>query len=267
MSCPPQPPPRTVELHALGARLRVDLGAAPTALVDSFRRVWRRCLTPPPWGGDEVDAGVLHVDSAVGGAGGPASVEGVLTWTTQQVTAALITAQAGRLLMFHAGALSSPETGATLVYVAPGGTGKTTLSRTLGRQFAYLTDETVGITEDQHVLPYPKPLTLRRPGAGRVKFENSPDDLEMREPVARPWVAGVVILRRDPEHHGVSVQPLDVADALLRLAPETSSLTRLQRPLHRLADLGAGTGGFRLVRYAEAADLADLVHETVGATR
>ena len=65
----------------------------------------------------------------------------------------------------------------------------------------------------------------------------------------------------------MSVEPLDVADALLLLAPEASSLARLEHPLHRLAALGHATGGFRLVRYAEAADLAELVRDTVGASR
>ena len=34
--------------------------------------------------------------------------------------------------MFHAGGLANLDTGATIAFVAPGGTGKTTLVRTLG---------------------------------------------------------------------------------------------------------------------------------------
>ena len=60
------------------------------------------------------------------------------------------------------------------------------------------------------------------------------------------------------------VEQLGLADGLLLLAPEASSLTRLERPLHRLAALGQATGGFRLVRYAEATDLAGFVRDTVG---
>lgn len=65
--------------------------------------------------------------------------------TTQDITRALIAAQIGTLLMLHAGAVSDPVTGRSLVYVAAGGTGKTTLTRRLGQRFGYLTDETVGI--------------------------------------------------------------------------------------------------------------------------
>jgi len=261
-----------VELHALGARVRVDLHGAAPVLVEEFHRVWRRCLTPLPRSAEPtgIDAGTIDMAAEVARISPEASRDvaaRALTRSTQRITAALIAAQAGRLLMLHAGALCHPDTGASVVYVAPGGTGKTTLSRALGREFAYLTDETVGITEDRRILPYPRPLTLRRPSGGRAKIEHAPDDLGLLAPRADPWVAGVVLIRRDPSVVGVSVEPLDPGEALLLLAPEASSLARLERPLHRLAELGQATGGFRLVRYAEAADLAGLVGDTVGAPR
>lgn len=42
---------------------------------------------------------------------------------------ALISTQTGRLLMFHAGAVAHPVIGRSLVFIAEGGTGKTTLAR------------------------------------------------------------------------------------------------------------------------------------------
>ncbi|HKX68280.1 MAG TPA: hypothetical protein VJN29_13765 [Intrasporangium sp.] len=265
-------PDQLVELHALGARVRVDLRGAAPVLVREFQRVWRRCLAPSSGSPvpRELDAGTVSLAGELAHVVPDASRDvaaGALTRSTQRITGALIAAQAGRLLMLHAGALCHPDTGASVVYVAPGGTGKTTLSRALGHELAYLTDETVGITEDRRILPYPKPLTLRRPSGGRAKVEHAPDDLGLLEPRADPWVAGVMLIRRDPSMVGVSVEPLSVADALLLLAAEASSLARLERPLHRLADLGHATGGFRLVRYAEAADLAELVRDTVGGRR
>jgi len=261
---------QVVELHALGARIRVDLRGAVPVVVEEFHRVWRRCIAPPPPRSayvKELDAGTVDLSGDFTHVF-PGSSRDVaaraLTRSTQRITGALIAAQAGRLLMLHAGALCHPDTGASVVYVAPGGTGKTTLSRSLGGEFAYLTDETVGITEEHRILPYPKPLTLRRASGGRAKVEHAPDDLGLREPGADPWVAGVVLIRREPSMVGVSIEALDLADALLLLAPEASSLARLDRPLHRLAALGNATGGFRLVRYAEAADLAAFVRDTVG---
>ncbi|HEX5968675.1 MAG TPA: hypothetical protein VFY88_09375 [Intrasporangium sp.] len=272
--CPESPaaPDHVVALHALGARVRVDLRGAAPVLVDEFHRAWRRCLAPSPRSAmsGELDAGTVDMSGEAAHVSPDASRDvaaRALTRSTQRITAALIAAQAGRLLMLHAGALCHPDTGASVVYVAPGGTGKTTLSRALGGEFAYLTDETVGITEDRRILPYPKPLTLRGPSGGRAKVEHAPDDLGLQEPRADPWVAGVVLIRRDPSMVGVSVEPLDLAEALLLLAPEASSLARLERPLHRLAALGHATGGFRLVRYAEAAELDELVRDTVGGPR
>ncbi len=58
---------------------------------------------------------------------------------TQEVTTAAIRAHAGSLLMFHATALSNQDTGASIAFVAPGGTGKTTLVRTLGHGRGYVT--------------------------------------------------------------------------------------------------------------------------------
>ena len=43
------------------------------------------------------------------------------------------------------------------------------------------------------------------------------------------------------------------------LGPETSSLARLDRPLHALSELMDAIGGLRVVRYHEAADLEPLV--------
>lgn len=259
-----------VVVHALGARLRVDLDGLPAALVADFRRVWQHCSEPSAGGvsvADEVDAGTLSVAERLGdtlvGADGDASAR-LLMRTTQAITKALIAAQAGRLLLLHAGALCDPETGAAVVYVAPGGTGKTTLSRTFGRTFAYLTDETVGITEDRRILPYPKPLSIRRTPHRGVKDEVPASELGLVGPQADPWVAGVLVIRRDAALDGVVVEELGALDAVVSLAPETSSLTRLERPLHRLAELGEATGGFRLVRYAEAADLGPVLGEITG---
>lgn len=64
---------------------------------------------------------------------------------------------------------SATRGGASLVYVAPGSTGKTTLSQLLGQRFGYLTDETVGIADDGTIFPYPKPLSVRRPDASHLK--------------------------------------------------------------------------------------------------
>ena len=49
--------------------------------------------------------------------------------------------------------------------------------------------------------------------------------------------------------------------ARAELAPQTSYLSRLPRPLHRLADALVATGGLRVVSYREAGSLLPVVRE------
>jgi hypothetical protein len=267
-------------LAVLGTQVPVDLAGAPDALVERFRAVWAHCLVEPgtagtiedPNGGPNGGPTVLStIKGELDAELAPDIVARALMRLTQDVTKAAIARQAGRALMFHAGALAHPESGATIVYVAPGGTGKTTLSRTLGTELAYVTDETVAVVDGDVVLPYPKPLSVRRVPHLGVKDELPPAGLGLL-PIARhhaePWVAGIVLLARDDRHPGaVEIEHLDPLDAIARLAPETSSLGRLDRPLHLLADLIERTGGVRVAHYSEAATLRPLVHEVTGGAR
>ena len=245
-----------LRLGGLGTHLEVRCtGDSADLLVSALREPWSRCLVD----GDASDTAqvVAHLDD-------PSRLAQQLTQTTQEITRALIAAQAGRLLMLHAGAVSHPESGASLVFVAPGGTGKTTLSRLLGRRLGYLTDETVGITHTGAILPYPKPLSVRRPGAPEFKDELSPDSLALLPPAAAPRVARIVVLVRDPELGSVDMEELSVMDAIFAVVAETSSLSRLDRPLHRLADLLHAAGPVLRVRYAEARDIEDPLAQLIG---
>ena len=77
--------------------------------------------------------------------------------------ASAIDQRAGEVIMLHAAGLALPD-GRVVAFVAPSGTGKTTLSRTLGKAFGYVSDETVVINFDGTVTPYPKPLSVIRSG-------------------------------------------------------------------------------------------------------
>lgn len=186
---------------------------------------------------------------------------------TQSITYAVIGARSGELLMLHAAALSDPRTGATAAFVAPGNTGKTTLCRTLGPGRCYVTDETMGVRRDGTVVPYLKPLSTRRPDWSGVKDEQAPAALGLRAPETTPWLAGLVILRRDAAHEGApAVEDLDLLDAVLAITPESSAFMKTDRPLRWLADVVGRTGGARRVTYAEAADLEPLVAEICART-
>lgn len=268
-------------IRAIGADVPVVLEDPAETFVATFEHVWHECLVGPPVGprGPGMPAAVVAEEVVVPRDelqdGDVTRRRRALMQLTQRITRSAIKAQAGRLLMLHAGALAHPETGASVVFVAPGGTGKTTLARVLGPRWRYVTDETVAITRDGHILPYPKPLSIRpEPVDGirdGVKDEVAPGDLGLRPSDAAPWVAGVVSLRRE-EGEGrdpapVRREPVDVLDALVTLAPETSSLGLLERPLHWLGDLLTGTGGLVRLRYSDAATLEPVVRDVLGRTR
>lgn len=168
--------------------------------------------------------------------------------------------------LLHAAALADPETGATVVLVARSGTGKTTASRTLAQEWGYVTDETAVIERDGTMTCFPKPLSLLVDGT-RPKRQVSPTELEMREAPARPWLAAVGLLARDPEADGVRVEQVPMTEALVELAEQTSSLHLLETPLQTVAEMLTERGGLRRLVYAESADLAPVLAEWLAGAR
>ncbi|CAN7466516.1 hypothetical protein LJR027_002964 [Terrabacter sp. LjRoot27] len=249
-----------LHVEALGATIAIEV--PDHRLRPAVEHAWSACRTTPVQGCPVAAAPELSPEA------GADHVAQALQSLTQLVTRAAILARAGELMMFHASALCDQRSGATIAMVAPGGTGKTTLVRTLGPGRGYVTDETTGVAADGSISTYCKPLSVRRPDVGQPKDEVAPSDLGLHRPQVRPWLAGMVILRRDREAgEPVVVEEVDVLDALVLLAPETSSLASFDRPLHRLADLVQSVGGLRRVRYHDAADVEPVVREVLGRSR
>lgn len=248
-----------VDLAVLGTVVRVclDEPADRPAVEDP----WHLCVLPP--GGPEIPSSrVVRLPATED----DRSRGWALTSLTQEVTRAAITEQTGRLVMFHAGALSSLETGATVAYVAPGGTGKTTITTTLGPGRGYLTDETVAVTPSGAVKPYPKPLSVRQAGMG--KDEVPPRSLGLQPAGAEPWLAALLVVRRDPEHvGGPRVSRPGLLDGIVALSPEISSLAALSTPLLTLRGLVERVGGVLQVTYREAHQLEEILAEGLGRAR
>ncbi|KGN41378.1 hypothetical protein N801_07460 [Knoellia aerolata DSM 18566] len=228
--------------------VRCGGGAGPVHAA-AMREAWSRCLTPHDPTAEQHEGEPVDVSLD-----DPGRLAATMQSTTQDVTRALIGARAGQLLMFHAGAVSDPLTGATLVLVARGGTGKTTLTRLLGERLGYVTDETVGIDANGAIHPYPKPLSVRRPDEPRVKDELSPDTLALAPAPTSPRVSRLVLLERKPGHRTARVEELAFMDAVFALAEQSSSLHALPKPLTRLADLIDDVGPVIRLHYGEAAD-------------
>ena len=185
----------------------------------------------------------------------------VMDQLSPMITGVAITAQAGRLAMFHACGLADPETGAAAVLFGPSGTGKTTLARTLGPTFVYLSDETAAVSSHRLVVPYPKPLSILTDPASRLKHQVSPGELGLREITSRDFpLRALVQLNRVPGHEGEArVDLLSTVDALPEMISQTSYTRELRRPLHHLAGLAHHVGGVRRVTYREAAQLEPVV--------
>ncbi len=244
-----------LHLTGLSTRTPVRLTGERAADLDAAARVaWTRCLVdgPDAAGADpETESVEARLD-----AGDEAAA--VLQQLTQQVTYAKIAAQTGRLFMMHAGAVAHAD-GATVAFVAPGGTGKTTLVRRLGARYGYLTDETVAVDAAARVHPYPKPLSIRG-DARRPKSETSPDDLGLVRPPARCTLRRIVLLeRRDDHPPAPRVEPLSRFAAIAAIAPETSALSALPRPLHWLDDLLSGLEPVVRLSYGEVDTVLALV--------
>ncbi|SFB87156.1 hypothetical protein SAMN04487968_102102 [Nocardioides terrae] len=265
---PPDWESRHIDLLALGVPVRLRCwGDEPDEVAKHVRRAWAAAIAIAPAAPSVVldvvvtaDEQVRTTASAAGAIADP-SIEIVLHILSGRVTLAAIDQQAGRLWMLHGAALADPVTGASVALVAPSGTGKSTAARTLGRRFGYLTDETTGIGADLTIHPHAKPLSIVRSGTF-VKEQVGPAEVDLLPGHATPALRAILLLRRDGTRT-VGVERLRTSMAIAGLAPETSYLGRLPRPLSFVAGVIERTAGVFDVHYDEAADLEPVVADLV----
>ena len=244
------PPGSSVVAHVSALGVVVPIRARDD-LCQPVLAAWRDALTDPRNGDGPTTAAVE--------AHGP-DVESALHLLSPAVTTRAIDARAGELVMLHAAALADPASGRTAALVAASGTGKTTASIALGRRFAYLSDETAAITADGVVLPYRKPLSII--DGSHLKRQVAPSSLGLLAPDRECRLAALLVIERDPDHEGEPVwEPLATLDAIAAIAPQSSYLPSMDRPLHRLAELIHLAGGAGRVRYAESAALEPLLEQ------
>ncbi len=242
----------SVLIQALGVLVRID--AYSPELAAAVRTVWAGSLTE----GRCRQSPDVVLDARRQQADSDGSIQAVVELLTQGVTVEAITRRAGELLMLHACAIADPATGRAVILVGPSGMGKTTVARTLGLRWGYVTDETVAIDAALNVWPYPKPLSLRQEGLA-VKEQVAPAALGLAEIQRGVTAHAVLLLNRRPEASGVLIEEIRTVPAIAMLAEHASFLALLDRPLTRLADLLHGAGGLRRVTYREAAELEPLV--------
>lgn len=262
--------PHVVTVSALGSTIAIRASNWPQHAIARLEQAWSGAMTAGTGGAGpaetapaetvpvEVDAPALHTDDR-------AAVEIALSQLSGTVTLAAIEAGRGRLLMLHAAALAAPD-GRVIALVGPSGRGKTTAALTLGRQFAYVTDECCGVAADGTVLPYRKPLSVIDDSVQRPhKAQRSPDELGLMPLPDLPLrLAAVAVLDRDPAAATEPAVLMDAfGDAVEHLVPQISALPALPDALHRLRD----TVGVNVprIRYREAEELPEMLRGLLAA--
>lgn len=120
--------PAELRIAAVGAVINPTVaGYAAACFVNVVAHAWSRCLAD---GAASGAVGTARAEKPLAVAV-PAddideAIRATLQSLSQDVTRHRIAAQTGRLLMFHAGTVSHPAMGASVMFVAPTGTVKTT---------------------------------------------------------------------------------------------------------------------------------------------
>lgn len=177
-------------------------------------------------------------------------------WTSD-ATVASIQARSGELIMLHAAGISRSD-GSVAALVGPSGVGKSTAARTLcADEYGYVTDETVAVTLDGAVLPFPKPIAVVA-GEG-LKVEFGPDELGLRHSPPELKLRSIVVLERTKDGDDPAIELMDLFDGILTLVPQSSALPQLPDPLETLARIVAACGGVHRATYHESQQLSGLV--------
>lgn len=256
-----------LHLQALGVAIDVDfVGPGADDLFAAAARAWSGCVRRAAGDAEErllvrVDPDAPHPCQQHREIAGADPGE-ILDRLSVLVTMTAIEGRAGDAILLHSAGLSDPASGRTIALVAPSGTGKTTAATVLGRDLGYVSDETVAVEADLTVSPYRKPLSLIRDGR-QFKDQVSPDDLGLLVPPEDLVLERVVLLVRDGGD-GLRVEHPSLSRSLADLAPHTSYLARVPRPLHRLAGVLEPTGGLVLARYSDSEQLRPLVEDLIG---
>lgn len=260
-----------VSVDAFGVAVDIRCtGDGGRALARRLREAWSRTLRSDdePAAAPMVVEAVVHDDPAqvraarARGALGGDTTGDVMHSLAGAVTVRAIDQRAGEVIMLHAAGLAMPD-GRVVAFVAPSGTGKTTLSRTLGPHYGYVSDETVVIDPDGTVTAYPKPLSVIRSGH-RLKRQISPDAEGLLPAPANLRLGRIVLLNRQPDAGVPLVEDVPLLTGIAELSAQVSYLPRLAEPLRSVAKAIESTGGLVRVTYAEASDLVDLVPALAG---
>lgn len=231
-----------LHLDVLG--LKIDVTGLSKAETVFFSEQWNYCVDSSPLEPSE------KIERKEG------TWERAYEHLTQHITRKAVAHNLGNYLMFHAAGLQLIGTRDVIAFVASSGTGKSTLTATLGTKMGYLSDEVVALDTQLTVFPLQKPVSLIGRSHESFKGHLGPDQLELVTELQTPAkLASIVVLNRVTSKVKPSLSPLVLEDALITLAPQLSGLGLMNDGLDRLCKAIARTGGAYELTYTDAADL------------
>lgn len=236
-----------LDIEALGVVVRMEIAGLPPADRDLLGEAWSGARPAHPRSPVATVAPRPRSD-----------FDATVADLTTQVTHAALSARRGHLWMVHAGAVAD-DRGRVILFSGRSGMGKTTLMSRLAREYAYVSDESVGVTAEGGVVAYRKPLSIIDDVA-RAKRQLSPRSLGLRDlPDAPLRLHAIVALDRLSDDAPPRLDELAVDEAVAALAPQCSYLAELTAPLQTLIGHIQGTGGALRLRYREAEEALPLV--------
>lgn len=253
---------RKIDIDVLGSTIRLSFPSdEPNSHYEQLREAWSAARVPKgrPDATLSITTNVANSqDADVYGPDFSTFASNVST----HVTLKGIELARGTTLMLHAAGIALPD-GRVIAFVAPSGAGKTTLASVLGKQYGYVSDETVLIERDLTVKPYRKPLSvIEDPEKPRHKTQISPDSLGLKElPSAPLRLAAIVLFYRGDEYANATLETIPLPDAVDDLSGQISYFGEIPDSVVMLADIVENIGGIRVLRYRNSEDVTQLVDE------
>lgn len=251
-------PPGGFTIRAFGVDVPVVRG--PECPAQDFARVartWEGC-SPDPAREPRYAVPPLTYTGPL-----PDGSDAVAVDLSSEITRTVIDHADPAWVLFHAAGLAHPVTGVAAAFVAASGTGKSTLARTWGRTYRYLSDETVGIDPHGVVHGYARPLVMRV-GEETGKRTLAPAD-HVRVGSGPAYLSAIVLLTRTTDGPAQPVlEGVPTLAAIMELVPQTSYLARIPRPLHRMAQLLESVGGAQRLSYRDVRSLGPVLTSLLG---
>ena len=200
---------RTV-VDAFGVHVEVRVrGDRAAEVLDRLPRLWEFCAAPVGATGEVTAEVVFDSDPhawAAADADGAVSrpdLEDLLQVLTQRITLSAIDARAGECLMLHAACIADPRD-----RCRRGVRGSRRHRQDDPGQHRWVPVAGTSPTrprwcsDDRTVVPYPKPLSVRRTPDSLFKNETPPSAVGLAAPGARVHLAALCLLERDPTARG-----------------------------------------------------------------